>query len=459
VRSSWGLVALVACGHQSPPSALDAAPTPSDTSLDGGGDAVVVTVLTLDRTGDIDPTARVLFVDPDDTLVVDQAVDADGHAAASLPLGGSIHVIRSADAGTTHTAHIETIRGVKPGDHLTAGKLRAPNLHEGSPTTMTATWTPVGVIPNNQTQFFTACATTPGVNNSTSVSLPLSDGCHDSNVDVLAIAPEPGGPSVTYGFVWLSVPYVAGGPFVIPNTWTVMQLSSGTLIDEPSTVFGIMLRSTLFHGVPVAVQIVNSALDVSHPSPGVEVYSKIAYPQGVGDGTFVQVQLHDFTNSEGRQYCDYVTPNVPDTVMFDYTPLALPWVTTAPVGSASGATWSEVGTQTIDARIVYWQGSWQANGETSEVFWTLVDDGRTPGEVLLPRLPASYASFDPGLAVGAISLPEPSVYYVNYDVLDGYDASRPYGDMLADPIGSLGAFAGVELQRRLSTSFLAKQPE
>lgn len=102
----------------------DVGPTPEPEQPSGSVVTMKVRDGAVPRAG-----VKVLFQNPDDSLLAEVATDADGNATADMPRGGQVTVVRTytPDAqGMDPLDHLYTYVGVKPGDKLElVGALRS----------------------------------------------------------------------------------------------------------------------------------------------------------------------------------------------------------------------------------------------------------------------------------------------------------------------------------------------
>ncbi|HEX3760179.1 MAG TPA: hypothetical protein VHW23_15790 [Kofleriaceae bacterium] len=418
---------------------------------DGGGGGtgttlVQLTVLSTAFDGQPDTGAIAVFQDPSGATIAGGLVDAAGHAQADLPAGGSITVIRVVDSSDTERdVAMTTIRGVRPGDPITVGTTRSPAYYTGGSSTMTASFTPIGA--NYSYAFYTACGGTGGSGGTT--QLAFIDGCHGATFDLLAVATSTTDPPDVRYVYQTDLAYLANGSVTVPNTWTEASTFTATLNNVPANLGDLELTHTTLLGKIGAAPI---TAGVTAPSPGV-VAAITSYPPGVGAGAIAALALHD-NNASGFQTLEVRTPAVAATLGIDLAQQALPWLVGAPVGTLTGASWDQLEGGTPDVRLVTWNGHWTDGARTVFVNWTL-EDGEHATSVTLPALPAMYAAYDPGKAAGVV-VGRPSVLYLDYDALDGYDAARRYGPNLGDSLTDLGVLTDRPLVRRLSRTPLTR---
>jgi hypothetical protein len=426
-----GLIA--ACGAvkgETPDAAVDA-----DVPM-----RVTATVLTLAADGQPDTTAKVVFQDPEGTVVSDGAVDTMGRAEAMMPSGGSVTAIRvTTDTPTTLSATIETTTGVKPGDDLTFG-LKAPGtiLNQGGQTTMTASFTPLA----NATSyvFYTSCGVT-----STTVSpvtLTFRDSCHGATFDLVGIAT--GAMLTTPAYVRLTnIAYQSGGSFNVPVSFLTMQTFTINVSNIAAEISSLSAtRSAMFGNVPVAPRSVSAG----DPPAGSSSVS-IPYPPAVGSRSEVVLSMSR-PDAQSTQRHEMHTATLTSNVSIDLAQQPLPWLGNA-TQTPMGATWTAVVPGSADGMLTQWSGRWTVGTRTVTVTWRVTQPAEMTG-MTLPGLPPAYAMLD---ATRQTATPLSLVLYMaEYDNLAGYDELRQMPETLLTPsIGSMGAFVGMPFQRRITT--------
>ncbi len=411
---------------------------------DGGGTGttlVQLTVLSTSLDGQPDTGAIAVFQDPSGAAIADGLVDAAGRAQADMPAGGSITVIRVVDPSSTERdVAMTTIRGVQPGDQITVGSTASPASFTGGSSMMTASFTPFAA--NYTYMFYTTCGGVGG--SGSSVQLPFVDSCHGASFDLLSVATSTTDPPDVRYIYQTGLTYAANGSVTVPDSWSSMASFTATLTNVPANLADVGLTHATLLGKISAAPVSNS---VTQPSPGV-VAEMTSYPPSVGNGALVSLVMHN-TNASGFQTVDVRTQAVAATLGIDLAQQALPWLVGTPTGTLTGASWDQLEGGAPDVRLVTWSGHWTDGARTVFVNWTL-EDGEHATSVALPALPAKYAAYDPGKASGVTVSPPPSVRYLDYDVLDGYDAARRYGPNLGDSLIDLGVLTDRPVVRRLS---------
>jgi hypothetical protein len=434
----WCVVAMVglgvACGEvgNTPDAAIDAAPAP-----------VKATVLTTSGDGAPDTTAKVVFQDPDGTVVSDTAVDAMGRAQAVLPRGGAVTAIRiTTDTPTNLTASITTIAGVKPGDDLTLGlKASATITNQGGQTTMTATFLPHPSAGGYT--FYTPCGFS-GSSTTSPVTLSFRDSCHGATFDLVGVAS--GGTLTTPYFVRLTnVSYQANGSFSVPMGFSSMSNFTVNLTNVPGAVSSMSVtRSSMIGSQPVAA----TNASVTGDPPAGDVSVALPFPQGVGTRSELMLFLNRPDAAHGQRH-EAHTATLGTSATLDLGKQQLPWFTDL-VQTPTGATWTMVAPgDPPDGMMTRWSGRWTSGMRSVSITWSVAQPAEMAG-MTLPRLPAAYAMIDPGQQTVAVAPDVMTLFMADYDNLSGYDELRQMPEtLLVPPIGSMGAFVGMPFQRRL----------
>jgi hypothetical protein len=396
-------------------AAVDAAPDAADEA-----DRVDVTVRARTAEAGPDTTAIAIFADSTGTVVQHGAVDADGNAHAYLPGGGSVTVLQVVAQNDDRAAELTTFRGVEPGDHLHAGGSPAGPVQAGEETYMTAAVTPPANPGGNVPVLLTPCGGggpngTPG-----QFSLTFLDRCVTPTFDLLALADDA---SLQRYFVWQpGVAYESGGAFTVDSDWAPVATTELEMRNVEANLSRVFAKLwTIVGGRPIEMD----RRGVEVPEPGTQSVSLI-YPPGAGDAIVIEAN-----EVRGLQIIDShvrVVPTGTPIGAIDFAALPVPKVTFGPSQTRERVTWTQTGAGEPDARIVFWTGH---RDELHRIAWVFIEDPSTPALTELPELPAEYDDYDP--ALGTILLDGAAVVYVDYDHLDGYDAAREHGQMLAYP--------------------------
>jgi hypothetical protein len=412
---------------------------------------VTVTVLTTLGDGAPDSTAKVLFQDPEGSVVSDSAVDAMGHAQAMLPRGGTVSAIRVTADPTNLAASITTMLDVKPGDDLTFGvKPYAVMINQGGQTTMTATFPPV---PGATTyRFHTSCALS-GIATASPVTLNFRDACHGAMFDLLATTTA-GTPPVPMFLLVSNVAYQSGGSFSIPTLFNPMANFTINMTNAPDAVSSMSVsRTTLLNNTPT----LSTSASVAGDPPAGDVSAVVPFPQGVGTRSELSITMGR-DDATIVQHHEGHTAALSTSATVDLGQQNLPWFTNL-TQTATGATWTMVAPgDPPDGMMVSWSGTWNDGTRPVAISWLVAQPAEMAG-MTLPRLPAAYAMIDPGQQTVAVTPSAVTMYMADYDNLAGYDQLRQMPEtLLTSPIGLMGAFVGMPFQRRIITTTVRTGP-
>jgi hypothetical protein len=446
----WCVVAMaglgVACGEVK--NNNDAGP--GDAEIDAMLGPVKATVLTTIGDGLPDPTAKLLFLDPDGNVVSDTAVDAMGHAQAMLPRGGTVSAIRIiTDTAATLSASITTISAVKPGDDLTFGvKASATITNQGGQTTMTATF-PLATGATSY-QFYTPCGFA-GSSTASPVTLSFRDSCHGATFDLLGIAFGPTTPL----FLRLSnVNYQSNGSFNIPAGFGTMANYTVNLSNIPDVVSSLSVsRNTMIENLPVYGQ----GIGAGDPPAGT-LAVLVPYPQGVGPRSELSISMLR-PDAQHNERHEVHTATLGTSANVDLGKQQLPWFSNI-TQTLTGGTWTMVAPgDAPDGMMTRWSGRWTSGARSVFLTWFVVQPADMAGATL-PKLPVLYSNLDPGQQTVAVTPTSMIFYMADYDNLTSYDELRQMPETLLLPsIGSMGAFVGMPFQRRLISFSVAFVPK
>jgi hypothetical protein len=414
------VIALCAACHHGGSNAPDASTDATPDALPTG--PVDVTVYT-GTGGILDPTAIAIFIDPSGATIQHGKVDANGHAHAEVPAGSTLTVLQAHDDPTSMYRRYEqltTIRSIAPGDQLVVGKAPPdPNYRAGTTDGMTATYT--ALDPMSGPYIMIACA--DGFASNGQLSLTFHQSCETPTFDLLTLSD-----STTHSryYVWQpGLQRIPGGSFVIPDTWQPVPHSMTTIENtSPNASLGVELDAV----IDGAAMRLDTGYNATPPA-GTNTFSLMFAPT---EGPFeVLVKL-----SQGIDIVEEhvaVTIGSPATTL-DMAELPLPMASHV-MQSATGVTWMESGAGAPDARAIVWGGSW-VDGNTVEhdVSWVILESPEASGSSQLVPLPPDYARDDPTVMDPArtMHVQGASVFYVDYDNLDGYAAARAVGSEVID---------------------------
>ncbi|MBC7977982.1 MAG: hypothetical protein H7138_23620 [Myxococcales bacterium] len=456
-KLTWLVAAIAglstACGDvkgtplaDAPPLTVDAPPPVDGAPVpDAPPGPVRVTVLTLAGDGAADLTAKVIFQNPDGSLIAEGTVDAMGKAQALMPLGGTVSAIRvGIDNVDQRTAQITSTLGVKPGDEITLG-LPPPQtpLAGGAQTTMTANFTP---IPEAETVVF---STSCGVPTGSTVdpvkgvaTLVFRDSCHGPTFDLLGIAS--GGRLLAPRFLKLTrITHAGGTSFTIPSEFAATASFAVNLSNIPDVISNLTVsRSSMIEGTPVAPQT-SAAVD----PPAGALTATVPYPPAFGTRCEVAVSLNR-PETRFAQRHEVRTSTLASSIDVDVGSLAVPWLTNV-VATTTGMTWAAVdGATPGDGMLTQWSGRWLDGNRTVSVIWRVIQPVTATG-MTLPALPVADAAFDPGQQTVAVTPLLSVVLASDYSNVAGYDELRRLPEaLLISSMSTLGAFRNEPFQRR-----------
>jgi hypothetical protein len=405
-------------------SHTDDAPAPPivDASSDAPPDAdesgrVDVTAYTFDLDGLPDPAAIVIFRDPSDHVVQHGPVDAQGHAHANLPQGGSVTVLQpKTDPQNVFYRYerITTIRAVEPGDQLFSGRTKTTIARTGAYDTMYASYTSINAAAGPY--FLTACASPDG-SGPPPYPRPFYfwASCKQPTFDLLALADDAN--TNTRKFVWLDdVQLVPGGSFTIPNTWQAMSTHTTTFLNTPPNVSVGARLSTVIDGV--AYELDSKSVTAPPATSSLSLlYAPISAPlvinAGLGQSFYTLARYVIVTSgSPATTTVDWATLPVPRATNVTQNSEAVMWSLAAPVGG--------------DARVVTWAAQWtDGNNVTHTAYEEVLEPVSGGNSSSMPTLPTAYADDDP--MVHITTLRGASVTYFDYDHLADYHAVKPHG--------------------------------
>lgn len=406
-------LALGACGEvQNNPDASagnpDAAPgidgsaSPPDANPDAQTiGPVTVNVLSQDSDGLPEPGATVLFYGPDGTLADRKLTDGSGNATADLEIGGSVTVVRL----RTNNTYFTTVTGVKPNDVVTVGRLENPSSEqEGTmrltlPTFTNADWYYVD----------SGCGWGSAASNVLSVNLY---GCNGS-ADLLARVRV----GSTYYYLGQddATMTVDGDLDLSGESWSYLSETNFnlSLTNIPAGLDWVsaMRRTLSQHGAIFS----DSADGLQSPQAGSTAMA-MGYPQGVGDGTLVEVSLEKYGKNHPQiQRLGAKLDSVPSSYGMDLGTL-LPWVE-QPVFDGADITWT--GGPGGDGVILDLRMSGSVEPYTWASWRVVLPPGTT--SFTLPALPADLE--------GRWTSADASYYgdstIIDVEMVDGYDQFRP----------------------------------
>jgi hypothetical protein len=140
------------------------------------------------------------------------------------------------------------------------------------------------------------------------------------------------------------------------------------------------------------------------------------------------------------------TPTIASAIDIDLGAMRLPSPTSV-TWAPNGLRWTTDGAGAVpDAVAVTWHGTrtWQA--PSLRLDYRLL--GPWGDHLSVPPLPVEYADCDPnGVTLTQTSLVDSTFVAVDYAQIDGYDEFRQEPADRFDPLGTIRAFDGLEVQR------------
>jgi hypothetical protein len=414
------VLAIAGCHGNGDSSPSDAAAIGDDASADAAPVTGLVTVTARTQIGDgaPDPTAIVIFTSPGGAVLATATVDANGKASATVAEGSDVTVLQvTTDPNNLarKNEHLTTIRGVKSGDQLVTGKAKDPSYKAGTTDNMTATWTPLQAAA--EPSILMACA--DGAPNGTStgpLNLTFHASCTTPTFDLLMLQ---GDMASVENYIWVSgQAHSAGGSFAIPDSWAPAPTTSTTIVDSSGT--------HLAASVKLSQVIGGAAMGIEQGPPTASMvslhYAPIAVP------TLLEAIQSGGPYGTMHRWVTLTTGS-PATTQIDLSALPLPGVTHV-VQDETSVTWSQSGSGSPDARVVFWAGSWtDANAIQHAAQWEILEPPSGTSTHLFP-LPSAYAGEDP--AASGAQVQGSSVTYVDFDNITSYDAVRAAGIAIGD---------------------------
>jgi len=406
----WLLTLLTACGSLTEQTAeLGAAQS--------GASAGEVSIIVLSSSGDgsADTAAIVIFRDPGGATIQHGVVDATGHARASLPDGGSVTVLQLDSV----FERITTIRGVKPGDQLTSGRVIA-GRQVGNATLMSLNFAP-SVTPVGPANALTECG---GGSRSSEdpnrVTLTFYEGCVQKRFDALALAYDL---AANPYFMWLpDLHHHEGHATRARGDWTLFGSSSTNITNVPDNSSLGATISTLIDGVSFEMSRVSA-----DPATETSYVFNLGFPFTPGMRSLVSAGTrHGLTPAI---QIVKLTSQSPAQLAMDFAERPLPVLSIHPFLTATGLTWNESGERGApDARLAIWIARWtDANNVVRTAVWEVMEPPEPATSLTLPGLPAAYADLDPLVAGASLFVMDGGVRYVDYDIIPDYDVARQSG--------------------------------
>ncbi len=412
------VVPVVACGEVPTNHLADA---PPGGSGDGGGGsdgatAGLVKVTAFDIQGAATPLvgAQVVFTDAKGTQR--GVTDATGTASASVEDGGTVTVIGSTN-GTNPEPFLQSVSGVKNGDHITLGTARDFS-DAGS---FTVKFTPQPGVTNYEV--FGPCGAT-SVSNATGgdslvASLSFQAQCKQDPMELVIVGFDAQSGLATISQDKTGVSFVAGGSTTLTGAFRpfLTLAASYTNGSDDNGVFLARLapdNAGFESSVNAAIAGGTAKPAVTGPVTSTALLQSDITRAGLGRQSVFQRVAGDAT-TYGLDIAGNVLPWL-GAITFDPATqtIKVPVTTEGSKGDAPDLFACEVGYARMDGTT---------GAQTAQFQWLIVTD--KPGDVVLPTLPADLA----GLAALATDVAGQSdCVAVESDQIAGYDAARltPY---------------------------------
>jgi hypothetical protein len=361
-------LALAACGGDddgaAPPDAPSASPD-ADTGVDAAppdaADSTPVTLTAGVGFGEPQVGSSVVFLAPDDTVILDTTLDANGQASAAMPAGGSVAMILpppSALAGSPSLGTVWVWTGVEPGDQLVFGR--------PSPGVDSATVTVPVYAGATQYRVATSCGQAFSPTNVVEV------GYCGAQTDFYVEAASVGG--------YLGYARVDG-----VTTGATVDLTAATYVGTRT----VDIVSTLPLDVAAHSEYAIWRGDTTPYSMGPLAATTSSFP--VPDLAGVITANVHVTRTGYREQITHVTRPVADTVAVDTTALLLGNLDTVTYAAGDAqVSWTVTGGAGIDHAVA----DVHLSRAGSELLWHLSRPGDTTS-IGIPHLPAAYDTYNP----------------------------------------------------------------
>jgi hypothetical protein len=373
------------------------APIASDAN--SGADAAtgahgLATIVVYDQLGQLAIGAPVVFIDSQQTQTT--TTDGNGSASADVVAGASVSVVLP-PISTNAPTLVQTIDGVQPQDQITLG---APALTGASDGQFTINFTPTTSAGSYSA--FTSCGVVVG--SASPIVFPMDSSCATSSTDVIVTAVDG---ETNLGFLAkTAVPFTPGASVTLAGAFTAEPTFTASYTDAANET-----QLALSRAVPNEWGDSNGG--VATPTGG---QAMIARPVTTGTTALVSTLA---TRGGATQSIFEDVDGTSLTYSLDVESRLLPWL---------GEPTFDVATSTIEipvtadntsgdapdlfvAEVSYTRAA-QGSGSAQSFDWIVY--GPTPGNVILPALPAAAGDVNPiaGDVAGdaaALSVEEASV--------------------------------------------------
>jgi hypothetical protein len=425
-RLAFALVICAACGSVKDVGHLPDAPPAPDAGIDAATHGTVhVTVL--DPSGSGVPAAgmRVVFLDPDGSLVKTATTDASGKAEADVRAGASVTSVAFAPQTTAY--QIETVFAVQPGDDLILGSKDTVTTTIG---TFTVTYpaytvaTPASYTVGGPCGFVTVPAPA-GAPPPTTATLSFTSDCKLDTMELVVIANDA---TKALGFLTKTgVPFAANGSANLSGAYQPALGFTGTYTNVNANVANLNMRRKVPDGLAPA------ASATATPPTASQVLNITG-----AIGTAAQVETQVQNTSRAQQLVRKVLAGAKPFDDMDLGATLLPWLGIPTLDAATGkitlpvdTTGTGTATPDIVEVIATYRRTDPVTGATTGFTWALFSP--VLGDITLPKLPPDAGNVMPA--------PSDTILRVLAAAFES-DAVASYDAVHSDPFGSLPRYTG-----------------
>lgn len=319
------LLALVGCGSK----------PADDADADGGPDSRgTVTVHLVDKLGAPIPDMRVLFVDTDATLT-DVMTDASGTAQATVNENATVTAMRVSDSGCAYS--LTTLTALVPGDDMTL--ISAPSTSSNADDAFTQRVIPIDATAAGDFtvsypslggagnyRVYTPCGPTD-VGTLTSPTLPFSQGCVASPMQIVVLATTNTGTPLKY-IEATNVAFTAGGNVTINDTWHDLVPVTATYSNTTSLVTRVEVErfGAYVRGLPMTAGTGTAAGNTAMVAMTTATPSEATFKTRLLCPAGSSADCTSSMTGVGQQTCTHTVNGTQTAYAFDVQSNALPWV-------------------------------------------------------------------------------------------------------------------------------------
>lgn len=404
--SICSVVAALGCGRvKNDPGGLpDAPPGPEDAR---GRGRVVVTVLDPGGSGSPAVGARVVFLDPDGTLVKRTSTDTLGKADAEVLPGASVTAITSASNGH----QIQTVLAIEPDDDLVIGV-------KADSTAAVGTFTVEFPVEAGATSYRVAhaCGVADPAAQTTTVTFDLRANCRQPTMEVIVTAFDANGAAL--GFIAKQGVVTNAGKLTLVEGYTRMRTFTGAYsnIDSSLASLAMARRAPDIAGIAVTGA-------ASSPFPAT---TTLEAPSTSGGSATIDTTMSRGAATRLVQNTQIVRQVIAGGAVsygLDVGAMLLPWISQPAYDAATRTlafTKEGAGTGAPDAyQVVGRYTRTDPMGQTSTAYmWSIIGPEAT--NLVLPVLPDELAELAP-TAADAVNV---SALMFDADNVPDYSAIR-----------------------------------